>query len=207
VSQAHISQMLAGDREPSIAVLTALTEALGADLSIRIYPGTGSKLRDAFQARTVEELVRLAAPIWRRSVEVPVTRPARGFIDVVFDEPVQAVVVATEVQSRIDRLEQQLRWAQDKAQSLPSADVWHFLTRPTTISRLLVLRSTVANRELARRFRATFEAAYPASSADVYAALVSGSSPWPGPGILWADLRGDMVRILDRPPRGVDLGR
>lgn len=207
VSQAHVSQVLAGQREPSIAVLTELTEALGADLSIRIYPGTGPKLRDGIQARIVEELLRLVAPAWRRSVEVPVTRPARGYIDVVFDEPAQTVIVATEVQSRMDRLEQQVRWAQDKARSLPSADMWKFLPDPPAISRLLVLRSTVANRELARRFQATLEAAYPAPSRDVHRALIEGTLPWPGAGILWADVDGDTVRILERPPRGVDLGR
>lgn len=207
VSQAHVSMVLAGEREPSIAVLTALTEALGADLSIRVYPGTGPKLRDGIQARIVEELLRLTAPNWRRSVEVPVTRPARGFIDVVFDEPSQSVVVATEVQSRIDRLEQQVRWAQDKALSLPSSDLWRFLPGEPAVSRLLVLRSTVANRELARRFHATLEAAYPARSTDVHRALSTGAVPWPGAGILWADIRGEIVRILDRPPRGVQLGR
>lgn len=99
----------------------------------------------------VEEMIRTVAQAWRRSVEVPVTRPARGFIDVVFDEPTQSIIVATEVQSRLDRLEQQVRWAQDKAQSLPSADLWRFLAGAPTITRLLVLRSTVANRDLARR--------------------------------------------------------
>lgn len=207
VSQAHVSQVLAGEREPSIAVLTALTEALGADLSIRVYPGTGPKLRDGTQARIVEELLRVAAPMWRRSIEVPVTRPARGFIDVVFDEPEQSVVVATEVQSRMDRLEQQVRWAQDKAQSLPSAELWSFLSGAPTISRLLVLRSTVATRDLARRFRGTLEAAYPAPTADIHRSLIAGAVPWPGAGILWADVHGEVVRILDRPPRGVDLGR
>jgi transcriptional regulator with XRE-family HTH domain len=207
VSQAHISQVLAGEREPSIAVLTALTEALGADLSIRVYPGTGPKLRDGIQARIVEQLVRLAAPAWRRSIEVPVSRPARGYIDVVFDDPAQCVIVATEVQSRMDRLEQQVRWAQDKAQSLPSAELWRFLPATPTISRLLILRSTVATRDLARRFRATLERAYPALAADVYRALISGVKPWPGAGILWADVHGEVVRILDRPPRGVDVGR
>jgi transcriptional regulator with XRE-family HTH domain len=207
VSQAHVSQVLAGEREPSIAVLTALTEALGADLSIRVYPGTGPKLRDGIQARIVEELLRTVAPIWRRSVEVPLTQPARGFIDVVFDEPVQSVIIATEVQSRIDRLEQQVRWAQDKAQSLPSTDLWRFISGTPTISRLLVLRSTKANRELAQRFRATLQAAYPARSADVHRALIAGDMPWTGAGILWADVHGDAVRILDRPPRGVELGR
>ena len=207
VSQAHLSQLIAGKREPSLAVLTALTEALGADLSVRVYPGTGPKLSDGIQARIVEELVRLAASTWRRSVEVPVTRPARGYIDVVFDDPVQTVIVATEVQSRMDRLEQQVRWAQDKAHSLPSAELWRFLPAAPTISRLLVLRSTVATRELARRFQATLGSAYPARTADVHRALVAGMVPWPGAGILWADVHGDTVRILDRPPRGVDLGR
>jgi transcriptional regulator with XRE-family HTH domain len=207
VSQAHISQVLAGKREPSIAVLTALAEALGADLSLRVYPGTGPKLRDGIQARIVEQLVRLAAPAWRRSIEVPVSRPARGYIDVVFDDPAQCVIVATEVQSRMDRLEQQVRWAQDKAQSLPSAELWRFLPSAPAISRLLVLRSTTATRDLARRFRATLESAYPARAADVHRALVAGVAPWPGAGILWADVHGEVVRILDRPPRGVDLGR
>jgi transcriptional regulator with XRE-family HTH domain len=207
VSQAHVSQVLAGAREPSIAVLTALTVALGGDLSIRVYPGTGPRLRDGIQARIVEELIRTVAPAWRRSVEVPVTRPARGFIDLVFDEPAQSVIVATEVQSRLDRLEQQVRWAQDKAQSLPSADLWRFLSGAPTISRLLVLHSTVPTRELARRFQATLQVAYPSRSADVHRALIVGDVPWPGAGILWADVRGDAVRILDRPPRGVDLGR
>ena len=207
VSQAHISQVLAGDREPSLAVLTALTEALGADLSIRVFPGTGPKLRDGIQARIVEQLAREAAPAWRRSIEVPVSRPARGYIDVVFDDPAQGVIIATEVQSRMDRLEQQVRWAQDKAQSLPSAELWRFLPSNPTISRLLVLRSTVATRELARRFRATLESAYPARAADLHRALIAGVGPWPGAGILWADVRGDVVRILNRPPRGVDLGR
>jgi hypothetical protein len=124
-----------------------------------------------------------------------VTRPARGFIDLVFDEPAQAVIVATEVQSRLDRLEQQIRWAQDKAQSLPSADLWQFLTGTPTISRRLVLRSTVATRELARRFRATLEAAYPARTIDVHRALIEGDVRWPGAGILWADVRGDTARI------------
>lgn len=207
VSQSHISQVVAGEREPSIAVLTALTDALGADLSIRIYPGTGPKLRDRIQARIVEELLRVAAPTWRRSVEVPVSRPVRGFIDVVFDEPVQSVVIATEVQSRIDRLEQEIRWAQDKAQALPSSDLWTFLSPPTIISRLLVLRSTASTRELARQFERILRTAYPARSADLHRALTTGAEPWPGAGILWADVDGGGVRVLDHPPRGVHLGR
>ena len=138
---------------------------------------------------------------------MPVYRPARGFIDVVFDEPTQAVAIATEIQSRIDRLEQQIRWAQDKAQSLPSSEMWRFLDGDRSISRLLVLRSTDVTREIARRFDATLAAAYPSSARDASLALTTAQTAWPGAAVLWADVHGDSVRILDHPPRGVELGR
>ena len=207
IDPGYLSQILAGRREPSIAVLVAIAKVLGADVSVRVYPTTGPTVRDAIQARIVEELLRIAAPSWRRSIEVPVFRPARGFIDVVFDERTQAVAVATEVQSRLDRLEQQIRWAQEKASSLPSSEMWRFLDGDRSISRLLVLRSTTVTRELARRFHASLGAAYPARATDVFLALTQPSVAWPGPGILWADVLGDAARILDRPPRGVELGR
>ncbi len=207
IDAGYLSQVLTGARTPSIAVLVALTTVLGADLSVRAYPTTGPIVRDAIQARIGEELLRIAAPSWLPSVEVPVYRPARGFIDIVFDEPMQTIAIATEIQSRIDRLEQQIRWAQDKALSLPSSDMWRFLDRDRSISRLLVLRSTAATRDLGRRFHATLSAVYPAKSMDVFLALTVSGTRWPGPGILWADVRGDEVRVLERPPRGVPLGR
>jgi transcriptional regulator with XRE-family HTH domain len=207
IDPGYLSQILAGARHPSIAVLVAVSKVLGADLSVRLYPTTGPIVRDGIQARIAEELLRITATSWRRSVEVPVYRPARGFVDIVFEEPLQAIAIATEIQSRIDRLEQQIRWALDKAQSLPSSEMWRFLDGGHSISRLLVVRSTIGTRELARRFHATLEAAYPAKSADVFRALTASATPWPGPGILWANVEGDRVRILDRPPRGVALGR
>lgn len=134
-------------------------------------------------------------------------RPARGFIDVVFDCHLRRSMIATEVASRLDRLEQTLRWAQDKAQSLPSSDLWNRTNGDRALARLLVLRSATATRAIARRFEATLRAAYPARTAEVYAALTSDSEPWPGNGILWADVNADSVRILSRPPRGVHVGR
>ena len=207
IDAGYLSQLFAGLRSPSTAVLVALTTVLGADLSIRVYPTTGPTVRDAIQARIGEELLRIAAPSWKRSIEVPVYRPARGFIDIVFDEPLQSVAVATEIQTRIDRLEQQIRWAQDKAQSLPSSDMWRFMSQERSISRMLVLRSSQATRAIARRFSSTLAAAYPAATDEVFTALTVPSTPWPGPGVLWADVRGNEVRVLDRPPRGITLGR
>jgi transcriptional regulator with XRE-family HTH domain len=207
VDPGYLTQLVAGERQPSIAVLVALSKALGADLTVRAFPTTGPHIRDRAQAPIVEELVRIADASWRRTVEVPVFRPARGFIDLAFDRARPLEVIATEVQTRLDRLEQLIRWSQDKARSLPSSDLWTSLPGEPMVARLLVLRSTVATREIARRFEGTLTAAYPVRSADLYAALTEPSRPWPGDGILWADLRADTARILDRPPRGVPLGR
>ena len=207
VSPGYLSQVLAGDREPSVAVLTALASTLGADLSLRIYPTTGPAVRDRIQIRIVEALLGIMDPRWQPAIEVDVRRPSRGFVDLVLDSAADRVIVASEVQSRIDRVEQLIRWARDKAASLPSTDLWREIDGDRTISRLLVVRSTVATREIARQAQGTLAAAYPARSREVHAALTTATAPWPGAGSLWADVRGDAVRILDRPPRGVPLGR
>jgi len=207
VDAGYLTQIIAGDRQPSVAVLVALASALGADLSIRAYPTTGPAIRDHLQARIVEELVRITDRSWQRSIEVPVFRPVRGFIDLVLDRRFPADVVASEVQSRLERLEQTVRWSQEKARSLPSSDLWRGRTADPAIHRLLVLRSTSATREVARRFEGTLRAAYPAPARAVFRAITEADRPWPGDGILWADLRGDVATILDRPPRGVAVGR
>ncbi len=206
VSRSHLCEIELATAEPSLQVLVGLSDALGVDLSVRLYPTTGPRIRDDVQARIVEELLRLAHPAWRRLVEVPVYRPARGIIDVVLQDPRTSLVVAVEVHSQIRRLEQQLGWAALKAESLPSAEFWRVTEGTPGIGRLLVLRSTRATRELAIGFHETLRTRYPARAGAIHAALVS-DAPWPGSGLLWADVDADQVRILDRPPRNVLLGR
>ena len=205
VDHAHIGLVEQGRREPSISALAAIADALGADLSVRLYPNTGPRVRDHIQAAIVEELLKVAHPRWKQFTEVPVYRPARGRVDVALHDPAAAVVIATEVHSQVRRLEQQLGWARMKAESLPSADLWRYAENPV-IGQLLILRNTRATRELARNVEATLRAAYPAPARDVFAAVV-GTAAWTGNGLLWADVSGEAVRILDRPPRGVMLGR
>lgn len=207
VSEPYLSLVFAAKREPSVSVLTAISRALGGDLSIRFYPSGGPQIHDRAQAPILEELLRIADPSWDRAVELAVTRPARGFIDVVFDSASRNTTVATEIETRFDRLDQQLRRADEKARSMPSSDLWRSIDGDRAIHRLLVIRSTAATRDIARRFEATLQAAYPARAQDIYLALTAPDAPWPGDGILWADLRGGNARILDRPPRGIALGR
>jgi transcriptional regulator with XRE-family HTH domain len=211
IDQGFLSQVEGGRREPSFAVLIALGHVLGADLAVRMYPTTGPRIRDRTQAAMVEALLHDVHPRWKRLLEVPDHRPARGFIDTVLASPLDRIVVAVEAQSELRRIEQQIRWAKAKAESLPSASDWAMLAPAgapqPVISRLLVIRSSHATRELARMYEANLMAAYPARAWDIHQALTTGTAQWPGAGIIWAAVEGGRARILDRPPRGVSLGR
>jgi hypothetical protein len=75
------------------------------------------------------------------------------------------------------------------------------------VSELLILRSTVRTRELARQFEATLRAAFPIRSADAIAALTAPEAPWPGSSIVWMHLHGTTASLMRHPPPGVALGR
>ncbi len=206
ISPGHLCGIEQGTSEASTAVLVAIADVLGADLTVRMYPNTGPRIHDRIQSPIVETLVQTARARWRPFVEVPVTRPARGYIDVVLRDRTGPTYVTAEIQSELRRLEQTLRWAQDKAAALPSADLWRDASPDANISRMLVLRSTRMTRDIAQRYAETLGAAYPARVRDVYDAI-TGTGPWPGAGILWVRVDGDVVTILPHPPRGVALGR
>jgi hypothetical protein len=185
-------------------VLVALATALGMEASLRLYQATGPRIHDRVQAPILEALFGIAHEDWRRRLEVGVNRPARGVIDAVFHDPGCRDVVATEVQGQLRRVEQQLRWAGLKADSLPSASGWPWVDGATPrVHRLLVLRSTAATREIVSSLPEVFRAAYPVKERDAYEALTHAAKPWPGNAMLWADLDGKTARILEGPPRGV----
>ena len=205
IDRSHYSRIEAGTANASQESMVAISTALGADISIRLYPGAGPRLTDRHQARMIEVTLRSLSAVWRPHVEVPVSRPARGVIDVVHERRDAGLLIATEAYSELRRLEQQIRWTAEKAASLASSDLVGAGPEPAT-SRLLILRSTATTRQLARDFEATLRAAYPESTADVLASLRRGTA-WPGPGIVWVRIEGERVELLDGPPRGVVLGR
>ena len=200
VDPSHLARIEKGLAQPSLDLLERLAVALGADLGIRFFAGTGPRLRDRFQAPMLEALLAIVHPRWARELEVVAGR-GRGVIDAVLADRLTPTVVATEVQSEMRRFEQQLRWAAEKADAVAG----QYPGR--AISRLLVLRSTVANRELARRFPESLSAAYPARTAAVIEALTSSGPTWPGAGIVWVRLDRGMAKVLPTPPRGVSVGR
>lgn len=212
IDRAHLYRIELGERGASLEVLVAISTALGARLSLKAYPDAGTRIRDRHQAAMLDALLDVLDPRWKRLLEVAVRSPARGYIDAVLADLSSDVrlVIAAEVQSDLRRLEQQLRWAADKAESLPSASAWAFLAPPDAahpvISRLLVLRSTAVTRSVASQFPRVLETAYPARTSDIHHALTS-EHLWPGAGILWARVEGGRATILHGPPRGVAIGR
>jgi transcriptional regulator with XRE-family HTH domain len=200
VHRSHIARIEVGAAQGSLEVLTAIGVALGADLSLRYFPGAGPRLHDRFQAAMVEAFLRELDPRWGVELEVPITQPSRGVIDLVLTERAAETTVASEAQSQLRRLEQQIRWSTEKAEGLAQR-----LERP--VSRLLILRSTVATRELARTHAATLATAYPARTEAVIRALTTATAPWPGHGIVWMHVVGTNASLMEFPPRGVSLGR
>ncbi len=201
VDPAHIVRIEAGIANPSLSVLTAIGVALGADLGVRYFAGSGPRIHDRFQAPMVEALLGSLHPRWRAELEVPVRNPNRGVIDAVLHDSVAGIAIAAEVQSDLRRVEQQVRWGHEKASALAT------LVPGRSVSELLVLRSTVRTRQLAQQFAMLLGTAFPARSADLYAALTGPDAPWPGPGILWLHLKGRSASLMRLPPRGVALGR
>ena len=208
VHRSHIARIESGIARPSLEVLTAIGVALGADLSLRYFPGAGPRLHDRFQAVMVEAFLREMDPRWLVELEVPISQPSRGVIDIVLADRHGPITVAAEAQSELRRLEQQVRWSTEKADGLAQRlDRDGLDSARRNVSRLLILRSTVTTREIARRFGATLAGAYPARTEDVVRALTSPAAPWPGPGIVWMHVEGDRATLMRFPPRGVSLGR
>ena len=91
---------------------------LGGDVRFQFIPGAGIPIRDRYQARIVEAMLGLAHRRWKRFLEVVVHRPVRGVVDFVLHDPDEPMAIASEAQSLIKRVEQQLRWHNLKAEGL-----------------------------------------------------------------------------------------
>jgi transcriptional regulator with XRE-family HTH domain len=203
----HIARIEKGQVQASLEALTAIAVALGADLSLRFFAGSGPRIHDRFQAPMIEEFLRELHARWAPRLEVGVATPVRGVVDVALIDRLAALAVAGEFQSELRRVEQQVRWNNEKADGLAARLAEETGTPPLSVSRLLVVRSTTNTREVARRYEATLAAAYPARTRDVLRALNTASAPWLGPGLVWMRVEGGKAELLDGPPRGVRLGR
>ena len=201
IDPSAISRFEAARREPSLAALLAIAIALDGALQVRLVPGSGSPLRDRFQARMVECLIRSLHPQWAPFPEVAVVRPGRGSIDLVIADPSNGLLIAVEVHSELRGVELVLRRAAEKAAALATTELAAYARASGTlaISRLLVLRNTAATREVVTDFAATIGAAHPTAAGQAVAALRAGGS-WPGPAVVWMNVRGRDATLLAGPP-------
>lgn len=202
VSPGHLSRIEAGEAEPSELILERLGVALGAELGVRYFPNTGPRIRDRIQVAMSEALLAALHPRWRATPEVAVYRPVRGVIDVVLEEVTGPETVSTELHSQLRRVEQLIRWQTAKRDALAALPG----QQERVVGRLLVLRNTHAVREVVAAAAGTLGAAYPAPARDAVGAL-RGDRPWPGSAIVWMRVDHGVAHLLDRPPRGVAVGR
>jgi len=193
-----LSRLESGRSEPALETYARIAAVLGADLTARVYPNTGPAIHDRHSVPMADLLLGALHRRWRPAPEVRVREPAQGWVDLGLHDPVARLVVATELEAMLWRIEQLLRWSAEKAASLPSSDAWPTwaASGQPDVSRLLVVRWTRANREAAASARRVLLAAYPADPRDALAALL-GSAAWPGAAIVWARIDGDRPALLD----------
>lgn len=194
VDSGFLGRILDGTVRPSLDTYARLAIPLGADLSTRLYANTGPLIRDRQQARMLEALLATLRPPWHAFSEVAVHRPSRGWIDAALHDPSSRLLVATEIQSELRRLEQLIRWHGEKAASLPSWDGWPHLGEPV-ISQLLVVRRTRATRAVAADLGRQLRIVYPAHPDDALASL-AGTSGWPGAALVWSIVDAHGARLV-----------
>jgi transcriptional regulator with XRE-family HTH domain len=194
LSPQYVARILGGTERPTLETYGRLAAVLGADLHARLYPNTGPAIHDGRQAPVLELLLGARHRRWEPFTELAVRAPSRGWIDVAFHEARERVIVATEIQEGLRRLEQLVRWSQAKAASLPSWEGWGQLGEPPTISRLLVVRRTRTTRQIAAEFAGQLRVAFPAHPDDAVASL-TGTAPGPGPALVWVVEESGRVRF------------
>jgi transcriptional regulator with XRE-family HTH domain len=195
LAPSYVARILADKTKPTVQTYLRLGAVLGADFSARFFPTTGPQVRDRHQGRIMEVILQERHARWDPFTEVRVHKPDRGWIDHALHDPKEHVLVAGEIQSELNRVEQLVRWQQAKAASLPSWEGWPQLGDEPTISSLLVVRRTKASRAAAQEFERQLRVAYPAHPDDALAAL-RGTAPWPGPAMVWAVIEGQRTRLI-----------
>ncbi len=182
-------------------MLVAIGACLGADLGVRLFAGSGPRLADRFQTPIIEALLRILHPRWAPIPELPVPR-ARGFVDLALGLREAPIGVACEAHSELRAIDTIQRRLHEKALAVSDLGIVG-----ADVSTLLLVRSTRATRDVARLYEATLATTFPTRSEDAFAALTTVSTPWPGPAMMWARLEAGRAAILEKPPRGVRIGR
>jgi transcriptional regulator with XRE-family HTH domain len=189
VSQALVSQVERGRCMPSLRVMGRLAAATGHDLSLRLFPADGVRLRDSGQLRVAEQIRASAHPTWQLRLEVVVAaHPDRRAADMVLTGPSESVEV--EIERSLLDLQAQLRSAQLKRTALAERT-------GRNVRLVLALPDTRRNRAAVEQHRPLLDAALPVGSRSIWSSLRSGE-PIGGDGLLWVRIRAPARRGMSR---------
>ena len=78
IDRSHVTRIEAGTTQASLETLVAIATALGADVSVRLYPGRGLGITDRHQAPMIECLLGQLGSVWRPHLEVGDVPASRG---------------------------------------------------------------------------------------------------------------------------------
>jgi transcriptional regulator with XRE-family HTH domain len=187
VDRTTICRLEAGDKAISNTIRARAAAALGADLTLGLYPAASPLIHDAAHARLVETVVRLRHPSWQVTVEAPVPDGGRRSSDVRIERARDIVLI--EVETHIQALEALIRESNDKRACVVR------VAGDRRVHAVLVLPPTRHHRALMAAHPETVGVAYPHRSVDLRRALAGPSLDWPGDGIIW--LGADRTRTGD----------
>lgn len=176
ISQPMISRIERGSCAADLRAMTRLARGVGQQLSVRLYPADGIRLRDSGQLSLAEVIRAAAHSSWRVSLEVPVAPPPdRRAADMVLADATDVLLV--EIERGLRDLQAQLRAAQLKRVALSQR-----LGRAVTL--VLAIPDSAAARQAVAPHAAILRGAIPVTSRAAWAAIRSGAS-MRGDALLW----------------------
>jgi transcriptional regulator with XRE-family HTH domain len=171
--------------------------ALGRPLRCELTRGADDAPIDAGHLVVQELILRLARQTGRgRRFELP-TRPGDPgrSVDVGLRDDRQRTLVLVEAWNRLDDIGVAARSTNRKIAEMEDLGVVAGGDdEPYRVAAVWVLRATVRNRGLVRRYPDVFAARFPGSSVAWVAALQDGMRPPNEPGLVWSDVAG--TRLL-----------
>lgn len=166
VSQSVVSRAERASRRIDWSTACALASATGQELSLKLFPMNGVRLRDRGQVQAVQAIVANAHPSWHPTIEQPVGRQDRRAADLVLRGPHETIHI--EVERALVDLQAQLRAAQLKRSALAEQF-------GQAVRLVIAVPGTRRSRRLVGELLPTFRTALPASSREVWASIRSGS--------------------------------
>lgn len=168
ISQPMISRIERGVISADLGSMARLARGLGHDLSVRLYPRDGIRLRDSGQLALAEVIRAAAHPMWRVSLEMPVApAPDRRAADMVLASA--NAVLLIEIERGLRDLQAQLRAAQLKRVALADR-----LGRRVTL--VLAVPDSAAARQAVAPHLAVLRIATPVTSRAAWTAIRAGTS-------------------------------